>query len=108
MTDAWFSPEAARLFSFLSLLSLCSLFAIPAQRGQLRSLAIGVWTAVIGLGVLLLAGGGIAMAAGQPAHVSRALLLSGLVTGFAFAVTLPGLLRGYSRAELRRTVAADL
>ena len=108
MTDAWFSPETARLFSFLSLLSLCSLFAIPASSGRLRGLAVGVWTAVIGLGVLLLAGGGIALAAGQPEHVSRALLLSGLLTGLIFAATLPGLLRGYSQAELRRTVAADL
>ena len=38
MTDAWFSPEAARLFSFLSLLSLCSLFAIPASRGRCAAL----------------------------------------------------------------------
>ena len=31
-----------------------------------------------------------------------------LLTGLIFAATLPGLLRGYSQAELRRTVAADL
>ena len=38
MTDAWFSPETARFFSFLSLLSLCSLFAIPASRAGCAAL----------------------------------------------------------------------
>ena len=108
MTDAWFSPDTARLFSYLSLLSLCSLFAIPASRGQMRGLAMTVWSTVIGLALLLLAAGVVAAAVGQPAHVSRALLLSGFVVGFTFAITLPGLLRGYTQAELRRTVAADL
>jgi len=32
MTEAWFSPETARLFSYLSLLSLYSVFAVPAKR----------------------------------------------------------------------------
>ena len=81
MTDAWFSPEAARLFSFLSLFSLCSLFAIPARKGQLRGLAVGVWNAVIGLGVLLLGAGAVAASTRQPWHVTYALLLSGFVVG---------------------------
>ena len=38
MTDAWFSPDTARLFSYLSLLSLCSLFAIPASRANCAAL----------------------------------------------------------------------
>ena len=108
MTDAWFSPEAARLFSFLSLLSLCSLFAIPARRGRLRGVAVIVWNSVMAVSIVLLAGGGVAVATGQPPHVSRALLLSGVVVGFVFALTRRALLRGYHEAELRRTVAADL
>lgn len=108
MTDAWFSPETARLFSFLSLLSLCSLFAIPGRRGKLRSLAFGVWNAVIALGVALLAAGAIGFAVGQPMHVSRSLLLTGFVIAVVFAVTRRALSRGYEEAELRRTVAADL
>jgi len=108
MTDAWFSPETARLFSFLSLLSLCALFAVPARKGQLRGLAVGVLNAVIGLAVLLFALGGLAMAVGQPAHVGRSMLRSGLVVGLVFAGTRRALTRGYDEAELRRTVAADL
>ena len=108
MTEAWFSPDTARLFSYLSLLSLCSLFAIPAKGGRLRGLAFGVWNAVTGVAALLLAAGGIAVVAGQPAHVGWALLLSGFVVGVVFAATRPVLHRHYHEAEVRRTVAADL
>ena len=108
MTDAWFSPEIARFFSYLSLLSLCSLFAIPASKGRLRGLAVGVWTAVIVLAALLLGAGAVAASTGQPPHVTRALLLSGLVVGITFVITRRALIRGYEEAEVRRTVAADL
>ena len=108
MTDAWFSSATAELFSFLSLLSLCSLFAVPAQKGRLRGLASAVWNTVMGFSVLLLALAGLATVVGQPAHVGRALLLTGLVVGAVFAGTRRALTRGYSEAELRRTVAADL
>ena len=108
MTDAWFSPETARFFSYLSLLSLCSLFAIPASKGRLRGLAVGVWNAVIACAVLLLGAGAVAASGGQPPHVTRALLLSGAVLGVLFAVTRRALIRGYDEAAVRRTVAADL
>lgn len=108
MTDAWFSPGTAVLFSYLSLLSLLSLFAIPARKGRLRGLASAVWNTVIGFSVLLLALGALATAAGQPAYVGKSLLMSGLVVGAVFAGTRRALTRSYSEAELRRTVAADL
>jgi hypothetical protein len=108
MTDAWFSSGTAVQFSFLSLLSLLSLFAIPAQKGRLRGLATAVWNTVIGFSVLLLGLGGVAAAAGQPAYVARALLLTGLIVGGVFVATRLALTRAYSEAELRRTVAADL
>jgi hypothetical protein len=108
MTEAWFVPETAKLFSFLSLLSLCSLFALPAKRGQLRGIAMSVWNTVIGLGAALLVAGAVAVAGAQPLHVTRTLLLSGFVVGFVFLVTRRAVVRGYDEAELRRTVAADL
>jgi hypothetical protein len=108
MTDAWFSPETAGVFSYLSLLSLCSLFAIPASKGRLRSVAVGVWATVIVFAALLLGAGAVAASAGQPPHVTRALLLSGLVVGVTFVITRRALIRGYEEAEVRRTVAADL
>ena len=108
MTESWFSPETAGLFSYLSLLSLCSLFVLPAKRGRMRGLAMGVWQGVIGVGVALLIAGAVAAAGGQPAHVSRTLLLSGFVIGFVFLMTRRVVARHYDEAELRRTVAADL
>jgi hypothetical protein len=108
MTDAWFSPQAASLFSLLSLLSLCSLFVIPARRGLFRGLALTVWYTMIALGLTLVGAGSVAALTNQPLHVSRTLVLSGLIVALVFAVTRRGLLRGYQEAELRRTVAADL
>ena len=108
MTEAWFSTETHRLFSLLSLLALCALFQIPARRGRLRGLAIGIWNSAIAGAVVLLAAGGFAIAAGQPPYVSRTLLLSGVVVGLVFVVTRRGMMRCYTNAELRRTVAADL
>jgi len=108
MTDTWFSPDAARLFSYLSLLSLCSLFAVPARRGKLRSVSLGAWNAALGLAALLLAAGAFAAASGQPTHVSRALLMTGFVLGTVFALTRRRLVGSYEEAELRRTVATDL
>jgi hypothetical protein len=107
MTE-WFSPHMDGYFSFLWLLALCSLFTVPARRGRLRGLAVGVWNAMTALGVLLLAAGCLAVAVDQPGHVSNPLLLSGFVVAAVFLITRRGLLRCYTEAELRRTVAADL
>ena len=108
MTDAWFSPETARLFSLLSLLSLCSLFAIPARRGLFRGPLLMLWYSVIAFGLLLVAAGAAAALVNQPLHVNRTLALSGFIVALVFAITRRSLLRGYREAELRRTVAADL
>jgi len=107
MTE-WFSPHMDGYFSFLSLLALCALFTIPARRGRFRTLAVGVWNTMIAFAALLLAAGGLAVAGDQPPHVANTLLLSGFVVGTVFLMTRRGLLRCYTEAELRRTVAADL
>jgi len=82
MTEAWFSSESARLFSYLS--------GTP-----------------MGLEAALLAAGAFADADGQPGHVPRT-LCSGCVVGLLFVVMRSAVARAYDEAELRRTVAADL
>ena len=108
MTEAWFSPQTANYFSFLSLLALCALFRVPARRGRFRGLALGLWNAMTAFGVVLFAAGLLAFAIGQPPDVSRTLMLSGFLVGLVFVITRRGLTRCYMEAELRRTVAADL
>jgi sugar phosphate permease len=108
MTEAWFSPDAARLFSYLSLLSLCSLFALPAKRGQLRGMVMSIWNTAIGLGVVLVMAGVLAAVGEQPPHVTRTLLLPGFIVGLVFVVTRRGISQDYDEAEIRKTVAADL
>jgi len=108
MTEAWFAPETARYFSYLSFLSLCALFAGPAKRGLYRGLATAIWNAVTALALLLVTASAAALTTGQPWYVSRALLMTGVVVGGVFVFTRRGLMRCYTEAELRRTIAADL
>ena len=108
MTEAWFSPHTAGYFSFLSFLAFFSLFGKAARRGQQRTFVVGVWNAMIAFAVLLLGAGILAIGVDQPPHVWRSLLLSGFIVGFVLLMTRRGLLRCYTEAELRRTVAADL
>jgi hypothetical protein len=63
---------------------------------------------MIALGVLLFSAGILAIAVAQPKHVSNTLLISGFLVGTVFVFTRRGLMRCYTEAELRRTIAADL
>ena len=108
MTQPWFSPEIAPYFSFLALLSLCALFGEGARKGRHRNVVMAVWNGVIAGGVLLLGLAGAAFLSGQPAHVLRALVVTGIVLTACFAFTRVQILRDYREAELRRTVATDL
>lgn len=104
MTDAWFQDVPR----WLALLSLLSLLAIPVEQGRYRKAITGIWFAAMFLAVVLLAAAGVALVVGQPAHVVRALTISGTVFGVSFGGTFPGLRRAYREVELRKTIAADL
>ena len=108
MSDAWFSPGVASLFSFLSLLSLCAVFEAFAKQGRHLALVIAVWNGVLGFAALLLFGSGLALVTGQPSYVARSLALSGFVLGAVFTGTWSNVKSLYRKAELRKTVATDL
>ena len=108
MTDAWFSPEVARWFSFLSLLALFSLVHPLAEQGRFKSMVMSTWIAVLCMSGCLLAVAGVGAASGQPAHVVKTLALTAVLIGTLFAGTMPSLRRTYREAELRKTIAADL
>lgn len=107
MTE-WFTPETARWFSFLSLLSLAALTAPWVHQGRHKTFVMSLYFASIALGALLLAVAGIASLAGQPAWVVRPLLLSGVVIAAVFAGTLGNVRASYTKAEERRMLARDL
>lgn len=108
MTDAWFSPEASRVFAFLSLLAVMAAFEPLAKQGRGRAIVMAIFGGCIALGAVLLAAAALAAMAGQPAHVIRALVLSGMVVTIPFIAGFKEMQRAYREAEVRKTVAADL
>jgi hypothetical protein len=61
MTEAWFSPEAARSLAFLALLAVVAGFEPLARRGRGRIVVTGVYGSCIVLGVVLMVAGGVAV-----------------------------------------------
>ena len=108
MTDAWFTPEASRSLAFLSLLAIAAALRPLAEQGRGRPIVMAIFGGGFMLGVGLLAAAGVAVLAGQPAHVIRSLVLSGVVVTIPFAAACMEMQRIYREAELRKTVAADL
>jgi hypothetical protein len=108
MSEAWFSPDVARLFSLLSLLSLLALAERFARQGRHRGYVMGAWNAAMAFACVLLAVAGLAYGVGQPAHVTRAFALSGFMLAVVFAHSRRGMTKLYTNAELRRSVADDL
>lgn len=108
MTEAWFSPDVARSFAFLSLLAITAVLEPVAQQGRFRAAVMAVFGGCVVLGAAFLAAGGLALLAGQPAYVFRSLLLVGFVITIPFVGALVSIQKIYREAELRKTVASDL
>ncbi|HJU41205.1 MAG TPA: hypothetical protein VJ691_00265 [Vicinamibacterales bacterium] len=108
MSEAWFSPEVARSFAFLSLLAVTAVLEPVAQQGRFRAMVLAVFGACVVLGAAFFAAGGLALLADQPSYVSRSLLLVGFVVTIPFVGAFVSIQKIYREAELRRTVASDL
>jgi hypothetical protein len=108
MIDAWFAPDVARWFSFLSLFSLLALVAPFVQRGSYKSLVVGSYAAVAALGLVLLGLAAVASSGGQPGYVIRSFVVTGAVLAALFVAFIPLILRGYRDAERRKIAAKDL
>jgi hypothetical protein len=108
MTEAWFSPDVARSFAFLSLLALTAAFEPLARQGRGRAIVMAVFGGCTVLGAGFLAASGLAVLAGQPSYVFRSLLLAGVVVTIPFVAAYMEMQKVYREAELRKTVASDL
>ena len=108
MMEAWFSPEFAQNFKWLSLLSFLSLMAIPAAHGLYRCAVVSAWFAAIAVGVVCLGAFVAGRLQGQPDFVLSPLLVAGVVLTAVFCGSLKTLLDAYREVETRRTIAQDL
>jgi hypothetical protein len=106
--NAWFGPDVSVWFSYLSMLSLLAITAPLAERGVHKAAVVSAHVATLGIGVLLLALGSIALLAQQPRYVIFPLLLTGVVVAGVVGSVLPTTLRAYRDAETRKIVAKDL
>ncbi len=106
--EAWFSPQTARLFSFLSLFALLACLSGYAKRGLYRSGVMSVYWAAFGLGIAFLLGAGAAFLMHQPVYVVFSLGLSGIVMTPAMGGGIIGITHEYRRTEMRQSIAQDL
>ena len=108
MIEPWFTQQIAPWFSLLSLFSLLSFTHTWAQKGQHRSLITGAYRLVVGLGILLICLGLIALVQSQPRWVWAALLLAGGLLTPLMAWATRQVMQLYEEAELRKSIANDL
>lgn len=106
----WWSSQQAGLLGGIagSVLGLLGA-AIGVLAGRCRAKPVVMTLITLGLvvGVFSLFGGVFALAARQPYHVTYPLLLLGGIAVLVLGFNLPGILRRYRTAELRRMTALD-
>ena len=106
--NAWFSPEIAPWFSFLSLFALLATVAPLAQKGKYKTLVTGVYGSAIALGLAFLIVTGLALSSAQPLYVFGPFLLTGTLLTVVFVATFPGMRRAYRDAENRKIIATNM
>ena len=81
---------------------------VYAPRGRGKGVVVGGLWVMIGLGVVCLVGGVVAVVVRQPYHVFYPLLLIGFVASVVGGCNAPVVLRRYRQAESRRLSAEEL
>ena len=108
MTEGWFTPETARLFSLLSLLALTAMVKPMAQSGRGRAFVLSLFMSCCALGVVMFVAGMVAMMSGQPEYVRKTLTLAGVVVALPFFAAWRHAVRIYTEFEMRKSIASDL
>jgi len=107
----WWSDQTAAWIGGIggSLLGLNgALLGTLGGLGRARRLVLTLLPIEIGLGVLALIAGLIALLSGQPYAVWYPLLLGGGIIAFVFGGLFPGVRRRYREIELRKVQALDM
>lgn len=86
---------------------LGALIGVLAGRCRAKPVVLGLVVFGLVCGAVLLFAGVIALTAKQPYHVTYPLFLIGLITVAVLGGNLPGILRRYRTAEMRRMAAID-
>lgn len=79
-----------------------------APRGRARGLVLGGFKAIMALGAVVLIGGVVAVAMGQPYHVYYPLLLMGVLLSVVSPVVYVQIRGRYRQAEIRKLEAEEL
>jgi peptidoglycan/LPS O-acetylase OafA/YrhL len=108
MTQPWFSMEAARWLTYLSLFSVLAGLEQFVRRGQHRRPVLAILAICAVLGALLLSVGVAASLSGQPGFVRMPFLLSGGIMAAVFGIVRGISRRRYTVTEMRRISAGDL
>lgn len=77
-------------------------------RGKAKPLMVGLFIAMIAMGLCLLAAGVVALTQSQPSHVYNPLFLGGFIALSVFGPLLPVTLSRYRQADVRRLEAEQL
>jgi hypothetical protein len=112
--SAWWTAQDAGLVGGLGGAAIGLVGALVGSlsflvvRGKAKPLMVGLFGAMIALGLALLGAGVIALTQSQPYHVYYPLLLGGFLSTCLFGALLPVILMRYRQAEVRRMEAEQL
>jgi hypothetical protein len=112
--NAWWTAQQAGLIGGIGGAgiglggALIGSMSFLVARGKAKSLMVGVFAAMIALGLCLLGAGIVALIQSQPYHVFYPLLLEGFISTCVFGALLPVILMRYRQAEMRRMEAEQL
>jgi len=108
MMEAWFSPQTAPWFSFLSLFALLACLSKCAKKALYRSGVMITYWAAFGFGITLLLGAGAAFLLHQPTYVIFSLGFTGVVITPLMGWGIIGIACEYRRTEMRQSISQDL
>jgi hypothetical protein len=108
---AWWGAEASGWIGGIGgtvLGTFGALIGVLASLGKARRLVLGLAWGFVGLGIMALFAGAVALVCRQPFVVYYPLLLGGVIATAVFGGNLPQLRRRYQQLELRRMAALDV